>query len=71
MPLLAEDSDARLLWYFDHAHGSGPAYRVVTVTAVEDGAAWLRLAERMATGRSADLGPGPRRAPARIRTAGS
>ena len=42
--------DARLLWYFDHAHGSGPAYRVVTVTAVEDGAAWLRLAERMASG---------------------
>ena len=39
-----------LLWYFDHAHGSGPAYRVVTVTGVEDGAAWLRLAERMATG---------------------
>ncbi len=50
MPLLAETADARLLWYFDHAHGSGPAYRVVTVTGVEDGAAWLRLARRMATG---------------------
>jgi hypothetical protein len=50
MPMLAKSSDARLLWYFDHAHGSGPAYRVVTVTAVEDGAAWLRLADRMATG---------------------
>ncbi len=50
MPMLAEGSDARLLWYFDHAHGSGPAYRVVTVTGVEDGSSWLRLAERMATG---------------------
>jgi hypothetical protein len=50
MSLLARGHDARLLWYFDHAHGSGPAYRVVTVTAVEDGAAWSRLAERMASG---------------------
>ena len=50
MPLLAEGSEARLLWYFDHAHGSGPAYRVVTITAVQDGAAWLRLADRMARG---------------------
>jgi hypothetical protein len=50
MPMLAKGPDARLLWYFDHAHGSGPAYRVVTVTGVEDGASWLRLAERMASG---------------------
>ena len=27
MPLLAEDDDARLLWYLNHAHGSGPSYR--------------------------------------------
>jgi hypothetical protein len=50
MPILAEGSDARLVWYFDLAHGSGLAYRVVTVTAVKDGAAWVRLAERMARG---------------------
>jgi hypothetical protein len=50
MPMLAEGSDARLLWYFDHAHGSGPAYRVVTVTGVADGDAWFRLAQRVATG---------------------
>jgi hypothetical protein len=50
MPMLAEGTDARLLWYFDHAHGSGPAYRVVTVTGVADGAAWFRLAQRVATG---------------------
>ena len=34
MPRLAEGSDARLAWYFDLAHGSGLAYRVITVTAV-------------------------------------
>jgi hypothetical protein len=50
MPLLAEGSDARLLWYFDLAHGSGLSYRAVTVTAVEDGAAWARLADRLARG---------------------
>jgi len=50
LPALATDSDARLLWYFDLAHGSGLSYRVVTVTAVADGAAWARLAERMTGG---------------------
>jgi hypothetical protein len=50
MGSLAEGSDARLLWYFDLAHGSGLAYRVVTVTGVEDGVAWERLAERIAGG---------------------
>ena len=47
MPLLAAGEDARLLWYLNHAHGSGPAYNVVTVTAVRDGGAYQRLAERM------------------------
>jgi hypothetical protein len=50
MPTLGEGPDARLLWYFDLAHGSGLAYRVVTVTAVADGDAWARLAERLARG---------------------
>lgn len=52
MRLLAsgEDDDARLLWYLDHAHGSGPAYNVVTVTAVRDGGAYQRLAERLRRG---------------------
>ena len=44
MPRLAEGDDARLLWYLTQAHGGGPAYTVVTVTAVRDGAAWERLA---------------------------
>jgi len=50
MPKLAEDAEARLLWYCHHAHGSGPAYHVVTVTAVRDGAAWERLSQRVADG---------------------
>jgi len=50
MARLADSEDARLLWYLDHAHGTGPAYTVVTVTAVRDGAAWERLATRMAEG---------------------
>ena len=43
MPWLAEGDDARLLWFCHHAHGSGPAYHVVTVTALRDGAAYERL----------------------------
>lgn len=50
MPMLAAGDDARLLWYADHAQGSGPSYTVVTVTAVRDGAAWERLALRVQQG---------------------
>lgn len=54
MPTLAAGDDARLLWYADHAQGSGPSYTVVTVTAVRDGAAWERLALQVQRG---DLQP--------------
>ncbi len=50
MPRLASGDDARLLWYLNQAHGSGPAYTVVTVTAVPDGDAYQRLAERLRGG---------------------
>jgi hypothetical protein len=50
MPMLAESDEARLLWYTNHAHGSGPSYTVVTVTAVRDGTAWERLALRVQKG---------------------
>lgn len=43
MPQLARGDDGRLLWFLRHAHGSGPAYHVVTITAVRDGAAYERL----------------------------
>lgn len=50
MPALGEGDDARLLWFLHHAHGTGPAYQVVTVTAVRDGAAWEALGRRVAPG---------------------
>ncbi len=50
MPMLAAGDDARLLWYTNQAHGSGPAYTVITVTAVRDGAAWERLTKRVQKG---------------------
>ncbi len=50
MPTLAEGDDARLLWYMNHAHGSGASYNVVTITGVRDGAAWERLNRRIQAG---------------------
>jgi hypothetical protein len=50
VPILGAGDDARLLWYTNHAHGSGPAYTVVTVTAVRDGGAFERLALRVQKG---------------------
>src|ERR1700676_5205715 len=50
MPALAKGNDARLLWFCHHAHGSGPAYNVVTITALRDGAAWEELARRIQRG---------------------
>ena len=46
MPMLAKSDDARLLWYTNHAHGSGVSYSVVTVTALRDAEAWERLVHR-------------------------
>jgi hypothetical protein len=48
--MLGTGDDARLLWYANHAHGTGPAYTVVTMTAIRDGAAWERLALRIQKG---------------------
>lgn len=47
---VAEDADTRLVWYLEHTHGTGPAYNIVTITAVRDAAAWERLAERLTSG---------------------
>ena len=54
MPKLSQGDDARLLWYTNHAHGSGVSYNVVTITGIADGAAWERLARRVQSG---DLQP--------------
>jgi hypothetical protein len=50
MAELAKGADARLLWYCVQAHGTGPAYQVITITAVKDGAAWEALAHRVQSG---------------------
>jgi hypothetical protein len=50
MPALAAGDGARLLWFCRQAHGSGPAYNFVTITAVRDGAAWEGLARRVQAG---------------------
>jgi hypothetical protein len=50
MPRLAEEKDARVLWYLNQAHGAGPSYTVITITAIRDGAAWERLARRIQDG---------------------
>ena len=50
VPALARDTDARLLYFLKHAHGSGASYRVVTITALRDAAAWGRTAERIDRG---------------------
>ena len=50
MPELAKGDDARLLYFLRHAHGAGPAYNVVTITALRDGATWERLVRRIDAG---------------------
>ncbi len=50
MAELATGDDARLLWYCHQAHGTGPAYRIITITALRDGAAYGRLVERIQSG---------------------
>jgi hypothetical protein len=49
-PALAESGEARLVWALHQTHGTGPAYRVVTYTAVRSAEAWGDLAERAAGG---------------------
>jgi hypothetical protein len=50
MPTLAKGDDARLLYFLHHAHGTGRAYNVVTITGIRDGAAWEDLARRLQAG---------------------
>ncbi len=50
LPALAATDGCRLLWFLRVAHGSGPAYTVVTIIGCHDAAAWAELAERMREG---------------------
>jgi hypothetical protein len=54
MPTLAKEDNARLLWYTNHAHGTGVSYNVVTITGIADGTAWESLVSRTQSG---DLRP--------------
>lgn len=54
MPTLANQDDARLLWYTNDADGSGASHTVVTITAITDDAALERLVRRAQHG---DLRP--------------
>ena len=44
IPALAGSEGSRLLFFLRVAHGSGPAYTVVTITGCADAAAWAGLA---------------------------
>jgi hypothetical protein len=55
MPRLADGDDARLLWYLNQAHGAGPSYTVITITALRDGTAWEQMARRVQGGDLAAL----------------
>jgi hypothetical protein len=48
IPRVAETKGARVAYVLRHAHGTGPSYRLVVLTALEDGAAYAALAESRA-----------------------
>jgi hypothetical protein len=50
-PLVEERREARLLWFWEHTHGTGPSYQAVSITAVRDWATWGAMVERTATDR--------------------
>jgi hypothetical protein len=52
---MAQEDNARLVWYLNHAMGSGPAYQVVTMTAFSDAAAWEAVTQRMLEGDLSEL----------------
>jgi hypothetical protein len=47
-PLVEETGEARLLWFWHVAHGTGPSYQAVSITAVRDWATWGALVARAA-----------------------
>ena len=55
LPAIAQQSDARLLWYLHQAHGAGPAYTAVSITGVASPDAWSDLDARIRTGDLHDL----------------
>ena len=55
IPRLAETKGARVAYVLRHAHGTGPSYRLVTLTALENAGAYEALATSVATGPLQEL----------------
>lgn len=51
IPGVAETAGARVGWVLRHTHGTGPSYRLVTVTALDGAPAYGALAESVARGQ--------------------
>lgn len=50
LPAVAETDGARLLWFGHQPHGTGPAYRTVTLTGFADHGSWAAVAARTRDG---------------------
>lgn len=48
-PLLEEGGGARLVWFWNLAHGTGASYQAISLTAVRDWKTWGELVERAAS----------------------
>lgn len=48
LPAVEEGRRARLLWFWHHAHGTGPSYQAVSITALRD---WQALGDLVARTR--------------------
>lgn len=49
VPLMEHDGAAKLLWFWQHTHGTGPSYHAISITAIKDWQAWGALVHRMQT----------------------
>jgi hypothetical protein len=58
IPALAQTQGARVAYVLRHSHGTGPSYRLVTLTALEDAAAYAALTESVARGPLRELAIG-------------
>jgi len=46
-PLFEATGQARLVWYWQHTHGTGPSYQAVSISAVRDWSTWGDLVAAM------------------------
>jgi hypothetical protein len=55
IPRVAETKGARVAYALRHTHGTGPSYRLITLTALEDAAAYEALAQNVNHGPLEEL----------------